>query len=34
MIKTLPVDVGDTGSIPGLGRYSGEGNGTHFSVLA
>ena len=27
MIKTPPVDAGDMGSIPGLGRYSGEGNG-------
>ena len=27
VIKTPPVDAGDMGSIPGLGRYSGEGNG-------
>ena len=27
VIKTPPVSAGDMGSIPGLGRYSGEGNG-------
>ena len=30
MVKNLPVnagDVRDTGSIPGSGRFSGEGNG-------
>ena len=27
MIKNLPVIAGDTGSIPGLGRTPGEGNG-------
>ena len=30
MVKNLPANAGDTrdvGSIPGLGRYSGEGNG-------
>ena len=27
MVKILPVNAGDTGLIPGLGRYSGEGNG-------
>ena len=26
--KNLPANVGDTGSIPGLGRSPGEGNGT------
>ena len=26
MVKTLPVNVGDLGSIPGLGRSPGEGN--------
>ena len=27
-------NVGDPGSIPGLGRSSGEGNGNYFSILA
>ena len=27
-VKNLPASAGDTGSIPGLGRSSGEGNGT------
>ena len=27
MVKNLPANVGDTGSIPGLGRSPGEGNG-------
>ena len=27
MVKNLPANVGDSGSIPGLGRASGEGNG-------
>ena len=27
MVKNLPVNAGDTGSIPGLGRSPGEGNG-------
>ena len=27
MIKNLPANAGDTGSIPGLGRSSGVGNG-------
>ena len=27
LIKHLPANVGDMGSIPGLGRFSGEGNG-------
>ena len=27
MIKNLPANAGDTGSIPGLGRSPGEGNG-------
>ena len=26
-VKNLPVNAGDTGSIPGLGRSPGEGNG-------
>ena len=34
MIKNHPVNAGDVGSIPGLGRSPGEGNGTHCSVLA
>ena len=27
MVKNMPVNVGDTGSVPGLGRSPGEGNG-------
>ena len=27
MVKSLPVNTGDLGSIPGLGRSPGEGNG-------
>ena len=27
MVKNLPAKVGDTSSIPGLGRSLGEGNG-------
>ena len=27
-------DAGDVGSVPGLGRPTGEGNGTHSSILA
>ena len=27
MVKTLPANAGDVGSIPGLGRFPGEGNG-------
>ena len=27
MVKNLPGNVGDAGSIPGLGRSPGEGNG-------
>ena len=27
MVKDLPANVGDTSSIPGSGRSSGEGNG-------
>ena len=26
-VKNLPANAGDPGSIPGLGRYPGEGNG-------
>ena len=27
MVKNLPADAGDVGSISGLGRFPGEGNG-------
>ena len=27
VLKNLPVNAGDTDSIPGLGRFPGEGNG-------
>ena len=27
MVKNLPAKAGDTGSIPGLGKSPGEGNG-------
>ena len=27
MVKNLPVNAGDTDSIPGLARFPGEGNG-------
>ena len=27
VVKNLPVNMGDLGSIPGLGRSPGEGNG-------
>ena len=27
VVKNLPVNAGDVGSIPGLGRSPGEGNG-------
>ena len=30
MIKPSAYDAGDPGSIPGLGRYPGEGNGNPF----
>ena len=38
MVKNLPAnaeDAGDYGSIPGLGRFPGEGNGNplHYSCL-
>ena len=29
-VKNLPVNIGDSGSIPGLGRSFGEGNGNPF----
>ena len=37
MVKSLPVsagDIGDTVSIPGLGRSPEEGMATHSSILA
>ena len=27
VVKNLPANTGDVGSIPGSGRYPGEGNG-------
>ena len=30
MVKNSPAHAGDSGSIPGLGRYPGEGNGNPF----
>jgi len=33
-VKNPPANAGDVGSIPGLERSPGEGNGTHFSILA
>ena len=32
MVKNLPPNVGDVGSIPGMGRVPGEGNGNPSSV--
>ena len=29
-VKNLPAKAGDVGLIPGLGRFSGEGNGNPF----
>ena len=34
MVKNQPVNAGDMGLIPGLGRSSGEGNGDSSSILA
>ena len=37
VIKNPPSnaeDTGDSGSIPGLGRFPGEGSATHSSILA
>ena len=37
VVKNLPADAGDirdTGSVPGLGRCSGEGKGNPYSILA
>ena len=33
-VKNLPVNAGDAGSIPGLGRSPGEGMVTHSGILA
>ena len=33
-VKNLPANAGDLGSIPGLGRFPGEGNGIHSRILA
>ena len=30
MVKNLPANAGDTGSVPGLERSSGEGDGNPF----
>ena len=32
--KEYASNVGDPGSVPGLGRFSGGGNGNHSSILA
>ena len=32
--KEPAYNVGDLGSIPGMGRSCGEGNGTHYIILA
>ena len=34
VVKNLPANAGDAGSVPGLGRASGEGNGNPLSILA
>ena len=34
MVKNLPANVGDPGSIPGLGRSPVEGMAIHSSILA
>ena len=34
MVKNLPVNAGDMGSIPGSGRSPGGGSGTYSSILA
>ena len=33
MVKNLPANEGDQGSIPGLGRSPGEGNGNPLQYL-
>ena len=32
--KNLPANAGDSGSIPGSGRFPGEGNGNPLQILA
>ena len=34
VVKNLPVNVGDVGSIPGSGRTPGRGNGNPTRILA
>jgi len=34
VVKNLPTNVGDVGSIPESGRSPGEENATHSSILA
>ena len=36
MVEDLPANAGDTGLIPGLGRFPGEGNGNplQYSYMA
>ena len=34
MVKNMPVDAGDTGLIPRLGRYPGEEEATYSSILS
>ena len=34
VVKTLPANVGDLGSVPGWGRSPGEGNGNPHQYLA
>ena len=34
MVKDLPANAGDVGSISGLGRFPRERNGNHSSILA
>ena len=34
MVKNLPANAGDAGSIPGSGRFPGKGMAMHSSVFA
>ena len=34
VVKNLPANAGDVGSIPGSGRTPGGGNATHSSILS
>ena len=34
VVKNLPANAGDMFSIPGSGRSPGEGNATHFTIVA